>query len=412
MTVGRLFAIVLIFSCVAVAWAILGTSVSERTNAGYRELGSQVTELWGGEHVQEAPRVVARRASGAREDLELNSSDVAVKLHLDQRRKGLLWYSTYEVFFDGRYTVQNTFDEPVTAIVSLDFPTSGAMYDDFQFAVGEQSVRPRGGDTQALKASVELGAGEGTDIRLTYRSRGMDRWRYRFARSITTVSNFHLAVDTDFDAYDFPPRTISASSKTRTPEGWHLEWDFSSLVSDAELGVEMPHPLNPGVLASRMSYFAPVSLLFFFTVLVVLSAMRHVNLHPMHYFFMGAGFFAFHLLFAYLADHLAVEVAFVASTIVSLGLVISYLGRVTGWRFALREAGLSQFLFLVLFSYAFFYEGYTGLVITVGAIITLAALMHITAGVDWADAFRGKDRHSAPNLSATSADAGESAGGG
>ena len=47
-------------------------------------------------------------------------------------------------------------------------------------------------------------------------------------------------------------------------------------------------------------------------------------------------------------------------------------------------------LFLVLFSYAFFFEGYTGMVVTVGAIITLAVLMHVTAKVDWGEAFRNK----------------------
>jgi hypothetical protein len=72
---------------------------------------------------------------------------------------------------------------------------------------------------------------------------------------------------------------------------------------------------------------------------------------------------------------------------VSMGLVVSYLWRVSGRRFALREAAISQFLFLVLFSYAFFFEGYTGLVVTVGAITTLAVLMHVTAGVDWGEVF-------------------------
>jgi VIT1/CCC1 family predicted Fe2+/Mn2+ transporter len=48
-------------------------------------------------------------------------------------------------------------------------------------------------------------------------------------------------------------------------------------------------------------------------------------------------------------------------------------------------------MFLVLFSYAFFYPGYTGLIITVGAIITLAVLMFATARVNWASKFRTKE---------------------
>jgi len=37
----------------------------------------------------------------------------------------------------------------------------------------------------------------------------------------------------------------------------------------------------------------------------------------------------------------------------------------------------------VFFSYAFFFEGYTGLTVTAGAIVTLFVLMQLTAKVDW-----------------------------
>jgi inner membrane protein involved in colicin E2 resistance len=153
----------------------------------------------------------------------------------------------------------------------------------------------------------------------------------------------------------------------------------------------MPSKLNPGPLASRMSYFAPVSLLFFFTVLVVLGAVSGTNLHPMHYFFLGASFFSFHILFSYLVDHVLLELAFLLAAAVSMALVISYLWRVVGKRFAPLEAGVSQLVFLVLFSYAFFFEGYTGLVVTIGGIMTLAVLMQVTAKVDWAEVFGKKE---------------------
>jgi inner membrane protein involved in colicin E2 resistance len=152
----------------------------------------------------------------------------------------------------------------------------------------------------------------------------------------------------------------------------------------------MPSKLNPGPLASRMSYFAPVSLLFFFTTLIVLGAVSNQNLHPMHYFFLGASFFSFHILFAYLVDHLLVEIAFVIAAVVSMALVAAYLYRAAGGRFALW-VGAAQLVFLVLFSYAFFFEGYTGLVITIGAILTLAIMMQLTAKVDWTEVFRRKE---------------------
>ena len=107
----------------------------------------------------------------------------------------------------------------------------------------------------------------------------------------------------------------------------------------------------------------------------------------MHYWFIAAAFFAFHLLLAYLVDHVSVHLAFAASAAVSVGLVVSYLRVVTGMRHALLGAGTAQAIFLVLFSYAFFFEGFTGLAITLGAIVTLFVMMQMTARVSWDDVF-------------------------
>jgi hypothetical protein len=322
--------------------------------------------------------------------VELESSEIDVDLGLQHRRKGLLWYATYDVAFDGAYTFRNSLDAPATASVLFEFPTTSAIYDDFEFRVGDVYVTPQGDTGRGPRGMVEVGPGEEVEAHIRYKSRGLDSWLYSFADEITTVKNFALTVRTDFDDYNFPAHTISASTKTPTSDGWELAWRFENLVSDFDVGVEMPHRLNPGPLASRMSYFAPVSLLFFFTVLVVLGAVKGNSLHPMHYFFLGASFFAFHILFAYLVDHVVQELSFVIAAAVSMALVISYLWRVAGWRFAVREAGVSQLLFLVLFSYAFFLEGYTGLVVTIGSILTLAVLMHVTARVRWAEVFGKK----------------------
>jgi hypothetical protein len=70
--------------------------------------------------------------------------------------------------------------------------------------------------------------------------------------------------------------------------------------------------------------------------------------------------------------------------------VVSYLRVVVNARFAWREAALSQFVYLVLFSYAFFFKGFTGLAITIGAIVSLFAAMQMTARVPW-----GRDNRAA-----------------
>jgi hypothetical protein len=102
----------------------------------------------------------------------------------------------------------------------------------------------------------------------------------------------------------------------------------------------------------------------------------------MSYFFLAAGCFAFQLLFAYLVDLVPLFGSFLIAATVSVLLVNGYLWRAAGAKFA-RIATLAQFAYMVLFSYSFFFDGLTGITITIGAVITLALLMAFTARVDW-----------------------------
>jgi inner membrane protein involved in colicin E2 resistance len=149
----------------------------------------------------------------------------------------------------------------------------------------------------------------------------------------------------------------------------------------------IPYPLQPGPLAQRITVWAPVALFFYLFVMLLVTTMRRIDLHPMNYFFLASAFFAFHLLFAYLVDRIPLEVAFVICSAVSIFLTVSYLRLVVGWRFAAIESGLAQLIYLVLFSYALFNEGWSGLTITVGAIITLFVAMQLTGRVRWQERF-------------------------
>jgi inner membrane protein involved in colicin E2 resistance len=154
----------------------------------------------------------------------------------------------------------------------------------------------------------------------------------------------------------------------------------------------LPQKLQPGPLAGQISYFAPVSLFFFFFLMFIITTLRGIELHPMNYFFLACAFFAFHLMLAYLVDHISIHLAFIVCSLVSIGLVVSYLRLVVGIRFAAVEAGLAQLVYLVLFSYAFFFKGFTGLSITIGSVLTLFVVMQMTGRIRWSEKFGAKAR--------------------
>ena len=212
------------------------------------------------------------------------------------------------------------------------------------------------------------------------------------------MRGFNLDMTTNFKSIDFPENTLSPTRREETEDGWKLNWNYSSLLTSYAVAMHMPEKLQPGPLAGQISFFAPVSLFFFFFLIFIITTMRNIDLHPMNYFFLAAAFFAFHLLLAYLVDHLSIHLSFIICSLVSIFLVISYLRLVVDMRFALLEAGGAQFVYLVLFSYAFFSEGFTGLAVTIGAIVTLFVVMQLTARLSWVEKFSGR------RVSATSAD--------
>jgi hypothetical protein len=227
-------------------------------------------------------------------------------------------------------------------------------------------------------------------VTVRYRSHGIGKWTYRFGAGVVSVHDFALTMNTNFRAIDFPARTLSPTVKRETPDGWQLAWNYRDLVGGSGVGMAFPQQLQPGPLAERITLWAPLSLLFYVFVMLVITTLRRIDLHPINYFFLAAAFFAFHLLFAYTVDRIPIGWAFVLCSVVSMFLTVSYLRLVAGLRFAAVEAALAQFFYLILFSYALFDEGYSGLSITIGAIVTLFVTMQLTGRIDWSERFAAK----------------------
>ncbi len=411
MSVWRLFAILFIFGATSAAWAVLGGVTSMRTNSQSGKLRGEVDSLWGHNHIQRAPRFVWQRKTtrevrrGDALTLESvivptphgpNSSNIDVALGIDQRLKGLMWYSLYDVELTGewRYTHR---DAPGLVEVTFDFPSADGIYDRFHFVIdGVDRAADVEPDNGRVALPMHMETGQSVSLTVAYRSRGRDTWRYQPANGVARLEDFNLSLRTDFADIDFPPRTMSPSDRARVDDGWQLNWAFDQVVTGHDIGMALPEKVQPGELATELSLSAPISLLFFFLVLFVLDRLRDIGMHPVNYAMLAGAFFAFHLLFSYSVDHLNVVAAFALASVVSLALVVSYLRLVVSARFAFVEATAIQLVYLVGFSLAHFWSGYTGLTVTVLSILTLFLLMQWTGRVDWNEALARKNLRPSP----------------
>ncbi len=413
----RLLAIGFIWLCCAAAWTVLASTLAVRSQSTFEGNLGDVRALWGPPLRQAPPSAIGAETHKEKktrdewdakrdrmvtvaytEDVTTNRpmtlarSEVDAALSLEHRRKGLLWYPTYGVTFAGTFTFRN--DTPEAREVLVTFPLeAGVTYDGFgvQGPDGAPLETTFGEGFASVRAA--LGAGHSQVLAVKYKARGMQRWAYGdpakgLGAEVGRARDFRLALSADFDQVDFPAGTLSPTAHRAEDGQWSGLWRFEQLVSTANVAVELPQRLNPGPLASKITFFAPISLLFFFFVTGMILAARRRSIHPMNYFLLACAFFAFHLLFAYLIDHLEVGVSFALASAISVLLVVSYARLFVGWRTALLTFGVSQLLYLVLFSFTFFWKGFTGLAITVGAILTLFVMMQLTGKLDWAEILR------------------------
>src|SRR5437868_580626 len=221
----RIAALAFIFICTTVAWMILGSTIFARTYSLEPGLKSKVASTWGAPQEQLPPsasydhvttvdawddrtHTLKHELKTNQVPLGLQSTRIDVKLDLEHRQKGLLWYSTYTVQFAGDYDFTNYSNEEQLVSFKLTFPAEQAVYDDmFMSADGQPIAFVNQGN--GVIGSARVPAGKVVRLRTGYISHGLDSWHYKFGENVSQIRDFTLVMHTNFPDIDFPDNTLS-----------------------------------------------------------------------------------------------------------------------------------------------------------------------------------------------------------
>jgi hypothetical protein len=395
-------AIGFIFMCTAAAWMILGGFTLTRTDDSRRSLTEEVKTLFGGPLNLHTPMVYTHQSyrvktANDREEVietvrarkryaKCESSRIRLHVSLDPRRKGVLWFPTFRCAYDAEHIFSLPPGSDRRAYLYASLESSDAVYDHISLKVNQSEVRDITPLVRKRSLVLDIDPADKIKVHLSFETTGLEKVLYLISpqeKDVAEISDFLMTLTTDFRNIDFPASTISPTAKQKAGRGWELTWDFKRSITGKDIGLIIPSKLNPGEIVGRVSFFAPVSLLFYLMVVIVLSLLQGIRIHPMNYFFISAAFFSFHLMYSYFSDHLDIFVTFAIASLVSMGLTASYLKIFTPSRFAFGYSALAQFIYLVVFSFSFFFKGITGLIVTVAAVITLFVLMQVTGRLDW-----------------------------
>ena len=377
MSVRRLLAIGCIFAAAAGGWWILGGATAVRSSEFGSRLGEEVQRLWGVPLVQQAPSLSVEIPGSERVRWIMPAENkVRVALQADHRKKGLMWYPTYTCAFDGTYVVSNPEEVTQKVRMHFDFPAKGGTYDEFALYVNDEKVMCPVDTREGVGEIAELGPGERAAFRITYKTRGMREWRYGMDPRVARVQNLDLAVDTGFRDVDYPDGCRSPVSSEATDNGMRLTWQATDLITKQDIGITIPEKLNPGPLTSRITFFAPVCLLFFFVL-----RRNHANLaqgqYPPHALLVRGG----RLLRVSFATGLhggdcqhPCRFCDIRASVRRTCDELSVRG--PSWSIPLEVGRCGPgVLPRVVLLHTFFLKGITGLSVAIGSVVTLAVLM-------------------------------------
>src|SRR5260370_17710406 len=114
------------FLATSAAWGIVGSTIFLRTESTTSSLSGRVGSTWGDTQEQAQPdihyliehtetvtseekgkKITRQEKSVVAQPVALDSSKIHADFHVDYRQKGLLWFSTYQVAFQGEHSFHN-----------------------------------------------------------------------------------------------------------------------------------------------------------------------------------------------------------------------------------------------------------------------------------------------------------------
>lgn len=390
-------AIGLVFSVVAVA---IGLRIDSRHSESYSRSLKSVSEIWGGEIEQAPPefsyegytteqyedkntgQMQFRRRLVAT-DMGFESQKLSVKIEPSIRTKGLLKFPGYMLRFTGEYEIKNLHTSRKKVYFRFALPSGAGNITDIAVTMDGAAYTGDASLADGIDWQSEMNPGEKRAFTIGYSAQGTGMFSYALGQRQMQIRRLDVELSTAFSDTVIPDGAMVPTKQDTDGTTTRVLWKGENLVTGQNIAMKFDIPGNYGKIVSKLFFYAPLAIFLFLGFLIVMTAARRIQLHPMNHVFIITGFFIFYLLGSYLISYLHIVAAVFASLCVSTG-IMAYYCRLSGKdRTLLYVVAAGAGIFQWIFSTAFFFPEHTGFLITVASIVAFVGLMRATAGVDW-----------------------------
>lgn len=380
--IARTHAMVAVTMLVVVV-AVMAAQVGRRSTFASTELHDDVMDRWGTPIDQAAPSVRFVESGAVFQTLErlpLDRQQVLVEAAMNYRKRGLVYFSGFDFAFSGSYAFSNDRAHPIDVAFAfpIDVARDRVLLSDLVFEVDGEPRPVALEDDDTLLWTGRLAPGQAVAVRIAYRGRGLDQFRYLLDPSMPVRGlDLALHITGGGDGYDYPPGVVPATGRTHDGGGTTLRWSYDALEAGVPMGAILPSEKGYDAMIATLILRAGVPFGLFFAGLVVLGILAGHTLRLEQMALLCAAWLFFYVLLPYFAAFVHFYVAYVVALGLVGGLVVGYAARVLGggalWPVASLWAATQ-----VTPTLAVLFEGYTGLLYTLEILAALALAMWAT----------------------------------
>ena len=367
----------LLFIPLTIGWHLLVLRLEARNYHAASVQKESVKKIWGGNLKQPMPSV---RYKGFGSDVanldkgRIHSADIAVKLIVDYRKKGLIHYTGYKAEFSGTYTIKNPKAEKIYLSFIFPYPMregEGMLRNVKLLVDNQEDVENTEYQQNLIIWTGQMEPEQSLDIQVGYIGRGLNYFMYGFEGG-RQINRFKMKIDVlGSSNVDYPVSTMTPTQTAETGEGKTLKWDLDSVNTMLNIGVILPDKINIARQIAVMSKRAPVFLALFLAAVFVIMSLNGFKQNFVRIAVIGAAYFLFYPWFAYLAAYMNTALSFIIALGV-IGLLIFNYTRIVCTLKTAAAVSLAYVFFLGLTSLAALLPTYTGLILTIEGVLLLA----------------------------------------
>ena len=165
----------------------------------------------------------------------------------------------------------------------------------------------------------------------------------------------------------------------------YASYDSALLSVGNSFGVNLILPIDEYGKNSRTAKYALLIISLTFGIFFFFEILYKKLIHPIQYLLVGFALTVFFLLLLSITEHLGFDISYLISSVATVGLIVSYASAILKNR---KSTGILLGLLSGLFAYIFIILQMADFALLAGALalfVVLAAVMHISKGINWYD---------------------------